>query len=145
MELDSKHSDCYSKWQLPGVMVIEHIPNYKRTDVVLIHRGYVTLVRVIYWQKTSGVYNYWDIQRSCKSWFQLTWHFQLGWILSVTYGTCQIQIQIQIQHSKSFYSRKYTDICWSIMRLKPMRVYLPHYFMDCYYIANILTSAKRAG
>ena len=45
---------------------------------------------------------------------------------------------------KTFYSRKYTDIRWTIMRLKPMRVYLPHYFMDCYYIANILTSAKRA-
>ena len=48
-------------------------------------------------------------------------------------------------HSKTFYSRKYTDIHWTIVRLKPMRVYLPHYFMDCYYIANILTSAKRAG
>ena len=53
-----------------------------------------------------------------------------------------IQLQLQLQN---LLLRKYTDIYSTIMRLKPMRVYLPHYFMDYHYIASILTSVERAG
>ena len=53
-----------------------------------------------------------------------------------------IQLQLQLQN---LLLKKYTDIYSTIMRLKPMRVYLPHYFMDYHYIANILTSVDRAG
>ena len=52
------------------------------------------------------------------------------------------QLQLQLQN---LLLKKYTDIYSTIMRLKPMRVYLPHYFMDYHYIANILTSVERAG
>ena len=67
-------------------------------------------------------------------------------LIKIRKELCQLSRTVaQIQIHKPFIREKYTDMHWIIMRLKPMRVYLPHYFVDCYYIANILTSAKRAG
>ena len=46
---------------------------------------------------------------------------------------------------KCFYWRKYPVTHSTIMRLEPMRVYLPHYFMVYHSIENIQTSVERAG
>ena len=63
-------------------------------------------------------------------------------ICGITMCDRQHQLQLQLQN---LLLKKYTDMYSTIMRLKPMRVYLPHYFMDYHYIANILTSVERAG
>ena len=58
------------------------------------------------------------------------------------HGVPSSTFQLQLQN---LLLKKYTDIYSTIMRLKPMRVYPPHYFMDYHYIANGLTSVDRAG